>query len=86
MEVFVAQTLPFTVAIEEDKFVIHADRSLFDAESLTKFLEYLRIKSLRGRSQASEHEIDELARAVNQAIWRQLKPTVLDDSSSTPNI
>lgn len=76
------QTVPFTVVVEADEFVIRADRALFDAESLTKFLEYLRIKSLRSRSQASVQEIDELSQSINRKVWQQLKPTVLPESQS----
>lgn len=76
------QTVPFSIAVEADEFVIRADRALFDAESLTKFLDYLRIKSLRSRSQASAQDIDELAQSVNQAVWQQLKPIVLRESQA----
>ncbi|MCB0187277.1 MAG: hypothetical protein KDE31_23580 [Caldilineaceae bacterium] len=73
------QARPFSIAVEEDEFVIRADRTLFDMEELTQFLEYLRIRSLRSRSQASQPEIDELARSVNKKVWQQLKHRVLPD-------
>ena len=36
------ETTPYRVVVDDDEIVIHADRNLFDALSLTKLLDYLR--------------------------------------------
>lgn len=73
------ENAPYSVAVEDDNFIVRLDRRLFDQAEITRFLDYLRIESFRKRSQATPDEIEQLAQDVKRSIWERLKPQFLDE-------
>lgn len=68
---------PYQIAIESSEIVVRFDRSVFQADELTELLDYLRLKSLRRRSQLTDEQIEALADDVNQSGWRRIQEDFL---------
>lgn len=72
----VAQLSKYTIAADDREIVVRLPSGFLDQESLSKFLDYLELESLRRRSQLSQEQADELAKEINQAMWKQLRAFV----------
>lgn len=64
----------YTVAVENNEFVIRVNRDLIQREELSRILDYLLIQSIKRRSQATQEEVDALATEVKRAAWRRVQP------------
>ena len=68
-----SQSVPYSVAIDDQSITIRADRTVFDSVALTKLLDYLSLESIRRRSQATQAEVDALAEEVNRKAWQRVQ-------------
>jgi hypothetical protein len=68
---------PYSIAIEEEAFVVRFDRNFFSQDELSELLDYLRIKALRSRSQLADDQIAELADVVKRSGWKRIKDDFL---------
>ena len=71
----------YTVSMDEDQVAVRIDRNLFSSETVTRFLDWLRLESIRQRSQATQEDIDTLAEEVDRAAWAKIKERLLLPSS-----
>lgn len=67
-------TLPaYTLEREDDSFVIRVDSNLVDEAEIASFLDYLRFKSIRNRSQLTEDDAAMLADEVKHAAYERVR-------------
>lgn len=65
---------PYSIAVDENDFVVRLNRQFFPKEAISRFLDFLSIEFVRKRSQASQDEIDQLAKEIKQKAWARIKP------------
>jgi hypothetical protein len=75
-------TVPYTVTLDGDSYVVRVDRNLLDRDELNRLLDYLLVQSILRHSQATQDEIDSLADEVKQRAWARLKPLFAPDSAA----
>jgi hypothetical protein len=78
-----SQLMPYSVAVDDQTITIRADRTVFDSVALTKLLDYLSLESIRRRSQATQAEVDTLAKDVNRKAWERLQRQLMLESASS---
>jgi len=67
-------TMPaYTLERDDDSFVIRVDSNLVDEAEIASFLDYLRFKSIRSRSQLTEDDAAMLAEEVKQAAYERVR-------------
>jgi hypothetical protein len=64
----------YQINIEKREIVVRFQRHMIDEETLGRFLDYLEFESIRKRSQLTEKQAAELAKEIDVAVWKKLKP------------
>ncbi len=64
----------YRVSAEGDDYVVRVKRNLLERDDLNHLLDYLLVRSILRRSQATQDEIDALANEVEQRAWTRLEP------------
>jgi hypothetical protein len=63
----------YTLERDDDSFVIRVNSNLVDESESPSFLDYLRFKSIRNRSQLTEEDAGMLANEVKQAAYERVR-------------
>lgn len=63
----------YDIAVQDEEFVIRFNKSIFDHDEITRFLDYLELESLRRRSQLTRAQAESLADEIDHAGWQTLK-------------
>jgi len=64
----------YKINVEKREIVVRFQRDMIDEETLGKFLDYLEFESIRKRSQLNEKQAADLAKEIDVAVWKKLKP------------
>ncbi len=64
----------YSIALEDTDIVVRLNRDIIDQETLTKFLDYLELETVRKRSQLTGEQAEALAAEIDGAVWNNLKP------------
>ena len=72
------QSTAYSINVENDRITLQLNASLIDRISLTKFLDFIEMESIRKSSQLDEAEAELLADEVNRAAWQVTKEKFLE--------
>lgn len=67
----------YRVNVENRDVVVRFRRDMIDEAALGLFLDYLELESIRKRSKLTEKQAAELAKEIDVAVWKKLKPVYL---------
>ncbi len=67
-------TPSYQVNVENREVIVRFQRDMIDEETLGRFLDYLELESIRKRSNLTEKQAAELAKEIDAAVWKKLKP------------
>ena len=70
-------TPSYQVNVEKKDVIVRFRRDMIDETTLGLFLDYLELESIRRRSKLTEEQTAELAKEINAAVWKKLKPVYL---------
>ena len=63
----------YNITLENQDIIIRFNRNILDQESLTKFLEYLELETIRKRSTLTEEQATILADEIDRDVWLKIK-------------
>jgi len=67
-------TPSYQVNVKNREIVVRFQRDMIDEETLGSFLDYLELESIRKRSKLTQKQADQLAKEIDAAVWKKLKP------------
>ncbi len=72
------QSTAYSINVANNQITLQLNASLIDRISLTKFLDFIELESIRKSSQLDEAEAELLADEVNRAAWQVTKEKFLE--------
>ncbi len=63
----------YNITLENQDIIIRFNRNILAQESLTKFLEYLELETIRVRSHLTEEQATILADEIDHDMWLKIK-------------
>ncbi len=69
----------YNILIDDQEITIKLNRKLIDQETLNNLLDYLKLESIRNKSELTEELIKELADEIDVAAWKKLKPKFIKE-------
>ncbi|MFN6461612.1 MAG: hypothetical protein RMZ41_007150 [Nostoc sp. DedVER02] len=63
----------YNITLDNQDIIIKFNRNILDVESLTKFLEYLELETIRSRSNLTEEEATTVADEIDRDVWLKIK-------------
>ena len=67
-------TPSYQVNVKNREVIVRFQRDMIDEETLGQFLDYLEFESIRKRSKLTEKQASALAKEIDAAVWKKLKP------------
>ncbi|MEM7128526.1 MAG: hypothetical protein AAF702_19490 [Chloroflexota bacterium] len=67
------ENVPYRITVDKNDFVVRLNQQFFQKEAISRFLDFLSVEIVRTRSQATEQEIEQLAKEVKQKAWSRVK-------------
>jgi hypothetical protein len=67
-------TPSYQVNVKNREIVVRFQRDMIDEETLGSFLDYLELESIRKRSKLTKKQAAQLAKEIDAAVWKKLKP------------
>ncbi len=67
----------YRVNVENRDVVVRFRRDMIDETALGLFLDYLELESIRKRSKLTAEQAAELAKEIDAAVWKKLKPVYI---------
>lgn len=64
----------YQVSVDDQEIIIKLNKELVDKATLENILDYLKLESIRQKSQLTEEQAAILADEIDQAVWVKLKP------------
>jgi len=72
-------TPSYQINVENKDVIVRFRRDMIDETTLGLFLDYLEMESIRKRSQLTEEQAAELAKEIDTAVWKKLKPVYIGE-------
>ncbi len=63
----------YNITLDNQDIIIKFNRNILDQESLSKFLEYLELETIRKRSNLTQEQATTLADEVDRDVWLKIK-------------
>ncbi|MEH2222254.1 hypothetical protein [Nostoc sp.] len=63
----------YKITLDKQDIIIKFNRNILDLESLTKFLEYLELETIRKRSNLTQEQATTLADEIDSDVWLEIK-------------
>lgn len=63
----------YNITLDNQDIIIKFNRNILDLESLTKFLEYLELETIRKRSNLTQEQATTLADEIDSDVWLEIK-------------
>jgi hypothetical protein len=63
----------YNITLNDQDIIIKFNRNIIDPESLTKFLEYLELETIRKRSNLTQEQAINLANEIDSDVWLKTK-------------
>ena len=67
----------YSINVENRDVIVRFNRDTIDQDTLTKFLDYLELESLRKRSQLTDEQANILAKEIDRSAWDNVKHSFL---------
>lgn len=64
----------YNITIDNQDIIVRLNRNIIDQDTLTKFLDYLEIETMRKRSRLTVEEAATLAEEIDSNVWANVKP------------
>lgn len=66
----------YKIGYEDKDIVIRLSKDEVDKETLSRFLDYIKLESIRKRSKLSKAQANKLAKEVDQEVWRKVQDII----------
>ncbi|MDZ7951654.1 hypothetical protein [Nostoc sp. DedQUE09] len=63
----------YNITLDGQNLIIKFNKNILDQESLSKFLEYLELETIRRRSHLTEEQATALADEIDRDTWLKIK-------------
>ncbi|MEH2183878.1 hypothetical protein [Nostoc sp.] len=63
----------YNITLDNQDIIIKFNKNILDLESLTKFLEYLELETIRKRSNLTQEQATILADEIDSDVWLKIK-------------
>lgn len=69
------QDLPlYNITVDNQDIIVRINRDIIDRDTLSKFLDYLELETIRKRSQLTLEQAAALADEIDRDEWSKIKP------------
>ncbi len=69
------QDLPlYNITVDNQDIIVRLNRDIIDRDTLSKFLDYLELETIRKRSQLTVEQAAALADEIDRDEWSKIKP------------
>lgn len=69
------QDLPlYNITVDNQDIIVRLNRDIIDRDTLSKFLDYLELETIRKRSQLTVEQAAALADEIDRDVWSKIKP------------
>ncbi len=69
------QDLPlYNITVDNQDIIVRLNRDIIDRDTLSKFLDYLELETIRKRSQLTLEQAAALADEIDRDVWSKIKP------------
>ncbi|MBE9200308.1 MULTISPECIES: hypothetical protein [unclassified Nodularia (in: cyanobacteria)] len=72
------QTL-YNITVENQDLIIRLNKDVIEIDTLTKFLDYLELESLRKKSRLTVEQAQTLAKEIDIDVWSNIKHKFVGD-------
>jgi len=66
----------YKIRYEDKDIVIRLSRDSFDKETVSRFLDYIELESIREKSKLSKEQSAQLAKEVDKNVWKKVKSRI----------
>lgn len=63
----------YKITLDNQDIIVRFNRDILAQESLTKFLEYLELETIRKRSHLTQEQAATLAEEIDRDVWSKIK-------------
>jgi hypothetical protein len=63
----------YNITLDNQDIIVRFNRNILDPDSLTKFLEYLELETIRSRSNLTQEQAAILAEEIDLDVWSKIK-------------
>ena len=63
----------YNITVDNQDIIVKFDRELMDRDTLSKFLDYLELETIRKRSNLTEEQAATLAEEIDRDVWSKIK-------------
>ena len=68
------QDLPlYNITVDNQDIIVRLNRDIIDRDTLSKFLDYLELETIRKRSQLTVEQAAALADEIDRDVWSKIK-------------
>lgn len=67
------ENLSYKIILDNQDIIVKFNRNILDQESLTKFLEYLELETIRKRSNLTQEQAITLTDEIDRDAWLKIK-------------
>lgn len=69
------QDLPlYNITVDNQDIIVRLNRDIIDRDTLSKFLDYLELETIRKRSELTVEQAAVLAGEIDRDVWSKIKP------------
>jgi hypothetical protein len=63
----------YNITVDNQDIIVRFNRELMDRDTLSKFLDYLELETIRKRSNLTEEQATTLAEEIDRDVWSKIK-------------
>lgn len=63
----------YNITVDKQDIIVRFDRELMDRDTLSKFLDYLELETIRKRSNLTVEQAATLAEEIDRDVWSKIK-------------
>ena len=63
----------YNITVDNQDIIVRFNRELMDRDTLSKFLDYLELETIRKRSNLTDEQATTLAEEIDRDVWSKIK-------------
>lgn len=63
----------YNITVDDQDIIVRFNRDLMDRDTLSKFLDYLELETIRKRSNLTDEQAATLAEEIDRDVWSKIK-------------
>jgi hypothetical protein len=63
----------YNITVDNQDIIVRFNRKLMDRDTLSKFLDYLELETIRKRSNLTDEQAATLAEEIDRDVWSKIK-------------